>query len=147
VRHMGRTRRIGQARLLALLAVLLGLLAMHGLASTHHPVAAPTTAAAGPVAPAPSQHGHHAPAATAADITSGGAQVLPVPSCHDECPNVVALLCVGILTSGLAAAALARRRTLQQLRDLPPVRARAPAGARAFGSRPDPVAELCVSRT
>lgn len=155
---MRRTRQSGQRRLFALLAVLLGLLAMHGLASTHHALAAPTTAAlAGPVAPAPSHpdhhdhqdhQDHHALAAPAAGVTSGDAQVLSLPACDDECPTALVVLCVVILTGVLAAAVLARRRTLPpQLRHLAAVRARAPAGAHAFRSRPDLVAELCVSRT
>lgn len=164
----GRTRRgTVAARLLPVLAVVLGLLAMHGLASTHHASAAPARAGT-PSAVAPvdsrqavSQH-RHGPQAD--DRAASGAQASTamagslveravtgpaVPECGDDCTDSLAMLCAAVLAATAAAVwlivAAARRPVPTATRRGP--RARAPARARRLPPRLDPVAELCVSRT
>ena len=120
------------ARVLAVLAVLLGLVAMHGLASTHH------AAAATPLEQhEPTQH--HAEAPTSSAPAS--------PGCDDDCSGL-AVLCVAVLAgAALLARLLTRRRTplLLTTRRHPHAALRAPPVTHARG--PDPVKELCVSRT
>lgn len=133
-------------RALAVLAVLLGLLAMHGLASTHHAVAATGQHSAAAVAsPADEAVAHHAPAA--AVVHDGAALAAPAGAdCGGDCPDL-GVLCVAVLLTGAALALLARRRSspllLAPARPLAPTRA--PPGRLARG--PDPVKELCISRT
>lgn len=156
MKHMSRTRQIGQARLFALLAVLLGLLAMHGIASSHHAAAAtPATvvSAQHSLAAAGHGHGHDAdPNATAAlDVAPRAAlsPVAPTPACDDGCPSAIGMLCVAVLTAaaGAAAVLLHRRRQPQPRQPRSSHRARAfVLHCRPFAP-PDPVAELCVSRT
>jgi len=135
-------------RVLTLFAVLLGLLAMHGLASSHH-----APAAAGHSASTQS----HDPAADGHATDVGSAAQPPTeplappagPSCDDECPSVLLILCVAVLAM---AAALAVGVALLRLRRRAVAAARAPtfcvpAHARAAVPPPDPVRELCVSRT
>ena len=105
------------ARLLPLLAVMLGLLAMHGLASTHHTAAAPARAgtpsavAAVDSPPAGSQHRHGpqehdraasgAPAATAmaGSLLERAVTGPAVPGCSDECTDGLAVLCAAVLAA------------------------------------------------
>lgn len=147
MRTVSRARQIGQVRLFALLALLLGLLAMHGLGSTHHASAA-TAGAAHSAAPAGVHgHGQHAAAHTASvPSTVAG---LWGPLCSDDCPGSLALLCVAVLASAVAAAALCRHRGRDD--DLArPWRQQQKPGPGAADRPPDtldPVAELCVSRT
>jgi hypothetical protein len=164
----GQTRRgTVAARLLPLLAVMLGLLAMHGLASTHHAAAAPARAgtpsavAAVDSPPAVSQHRHGpqehdraasgAPAATAmaGSLLERAVTGPAVPGCSDECTDGLAVLCAAVLAATAAAvwlsAAAARRPVPAPTRRDP--RPRATARARRLPPRLDPVAELCVSRT
>ena len=157
------------ARAFAVLAVLLGLLAMHGLASAHHAAAAPPVHA--PPVHAPSaaadhsmlpqnldgtyrQH-HGAPVAAAAtglaagqpDVAGAGPAV---PGCGDECPSGLAVLCAAVIAAAAATAwlvaATARRPVVAAPARGHP-RSRAPAAARRLLTGPDPVTELCVSRT
>ena len=158
--------RTGQAwrgaaavRLLAVLTVTLGLLGMHGLASTHHATAAIPAHASGAAAEPVAQH--HEPssqhgmasaegAGTAAPMPGDAVLGPAVPACEGDCPSGLALLCAAVLaaaaaTAWLLAATAGRRVPAAPAR--PGVRARAPAGARLLPPRPDPVAELCISRT
>lgn len=149
------------ARLVALLAVVLGLLAMHGLASGHHGVAgAPghDAAAVRAVAEPPGAHGtavmtsHTAETASAVMPPGSGSYAVPTPpSCDDDCPTAVAAVCAAVLaaaamTAALVRAAAARRSPLSATAGSGH-RARAPAPPRRLLPRLDPVAELCVSRT
>lgn len=132
-------------RLLSIVAIVLGLLAMHGLASSHH-ASAPLTepqAAAADVAHGVMTMTDHA--VTAAAELAPGVDA----GCSGTCEQGLGLaaLCVAVLVA--AAAAL-----------LPGVRAaplhgvdRRPASAPVRPRRtrpprtPDPVTELCTSRT
>lgn len=167
----------------AVLAVLLGLLAMHGLASTHHaapaggshgvvsagtshaivPADAPTHEAVqlpavqlpaiqlGPIQLRAVSHSHGAAVALATlqDVTTHAAAVLidaPGATCDDDC-RPLAVLCVAVLTGAALALLLARTRRTPLLRVVARLRSpvRAPPVRLARG--PDPVEELCVSRT
>lgn len=138
-------------RLLAVFAVLLGILAMHGLASGHHSPAS----AAGPAAATDQPDD-----AAAADSHQGAMHAAPAqqptgpsaapadPSCDGDC-GALMLLCVAVLAVTLAlavaiAAVQRRRRTVASFADDAVV---ARAGARTALPPPDPVRELCVSRT
>jgi len=148
-RH-GHSPRAG--RLLAVLAVLLGILVMHGLVSAHHaPVAA--AAAAHPAAAAPLHHAAAAdPHQRVLDAASAQQPADPrsVPagaSCDGDCGAVV-LLCLAVLvvTVGVAVALVVVRRRRATGADqggtVP-----TPAGLRSAVPPPDLVRELCVSRT
>lgn len=133
-------------RALAVLAVLLGLLAMHGLASTHH-----AAASAAPHAPATSPEDdatahHHAAVEPEAAQDAVALLDSPGAACDETCPDL-ATLCLAVLAGAALAMLLARRRSSPELaapaRPRGPVRA--PPGRHARG--PDPVRELCVSRT
>ena len=161
---MSRTGQTGRGpaavRLLGLLAVVLGLLAMHGLASAHHAAAAPPVHAPPATAdPLPEgrdgthRHDHGAPgspAATAAGLLDPAGAGPAVPGCGDDCHSGLAVLCAALMAAAAATAWLvastARRRVVAD-----PSRGgtwrRAPAAARRLLPGPDPVAELCVSRT
>lgn len=165
---VSRPRRIrrgaGVARLLGLFAVVLGLLAMHGLASSHHAAAAVPGQARSEVAAAPAsaqpragthRHEQTAPDAGGAVAAAAGpfGVAVPgptVPACDDDCPDGWAVLCVAVVAAAAAGAALvaaaARRRAVAASAPGLP-QARAPAAARRVLPGPDPVAELCVSRT
>ena len=146
---MGTTapRARASSRVFAVLAVLLGLLAMHGLASTHHAAAATSAAQTAAVADTPPAHDHgHGAAPTAAVQHDRALLTGPGASCDDDCPDL-AVVCVAVLTGAALALLLARRGSAQPhiaqapreaAVNEPPVRS-----ARA----PDPVKELCVSRT
>jgi len=148
------------ARLLALLAVVLGLLAMHGLASTHHAAAGPgsaPTAAAAVAAPKDRAGAHrHEPASSGAREATAASSALPDgavapadPACGDDCSSGLAVLCAAVLAAGtawLVIAAAARGCRLAPAAGGVP-QARAPATGRRLLTGPDPVAELCVSRT
>lgn len=149
---MGRTASRGRAAgPLAVLAVLLGLLAMHGLASTHHAAAAaPAPHAVLPLADQAAGPEHHhgaAPAATSAAqqdavaLTTG-----PGVSCDEDCPDLM-VLCVAVLTGVALALLLTRRRPSPLLLALPRPGAPTPGPPVRRARGPDPVKELCVSRT
>ncbi len=138
------------ARLLAMAAVLVGLLAMHGLASTHHGAAARAHAPLG--APIDEQvgagHSHTAaaPLSTMASLPSSVASA-SLPACDGHCPIGLGVMCLAVLTVAAAAGAAAPAR-----RATGPVRPRALRAASAAAPRHplrllDPVADLCVSRT
>ena len=148
--------RVG-TRALAVLAVLLGLLAMHGLASTHHASAATTAvqhgAAQHPAAPADAWPGHQHAAdehqhASAVVVAQDAADTIALenPACDDDCPDL-AVLCVAVLT-GAALLVLLLARDRAPLLAAPPQRDRATRAPPVRVARPpDPVKELCVSRT
>ena len=134
------------SRALAVLVVLLGLLAMHGVDSTHHAAAATTAvqhaAAQHQTAPAdaPEQHQHAA-------VRTGTQEAAPAgPGCDEDCPDLT-VLCAAVLAGAALALLLARRRTAPL--PLAPTRPRAPtlAPPARHARPPDPVKELCVSRT
>ncbi len=141
------------ARLFALLVVLLGLLAMHGLTSTHHAAAAApmmssasgassTSAVAKSTPHDDVHHNGEIPSVSQA----AGAHNAPGVSCDDDCPTTV--LCLAILTAAAAAAALALARTRPRAARGPvSVQPRTTAPARRVPRAPDPVTELCISRT
>lgn len=141
------------ARWLAVLAVLLGLLAMHGLGSPHHAAAASgATHAALPAAatsPDDDAHAHHHRHAAAKPEVPHDAVALlgsPGASCDGACPDL-AMLCVAVLAGAALALLLTRRRSCPALAT--PARPRDPARAPPVrhARGPDPVRELCVSRT
>lgn len=164
---MDRTATDGRAaRLLAVLALLLGLLAMHGLVTGHHSsgaAASPVSVVATTVQQHPAavlglagaeQVGTqpHTPAHTAglaaalAGAPSDGALRSPCTDCPGD--GVVAL-CLSVLSAGLALLArlLARRA---RAAGLPAPQGRLPLlrpGRLPFPRPPDLVAGLCVSRT
>lgn len=131
-------------RLLAMLAVLVGLLAMHGLTSTHHAAAA-TTLAQHDAAPAETspRHQHGAPAVPQDAYPLAAPDG---PGCGDDCSDL-GVLCLAVLAGAVIALLLARRRhaPLPPAPDGDAAAARAPPVRHARG--PDPVRELCVSRT
>ena len=139
------------ARLFAVLAVLLGLLAMHGLASAHHaaataPVADHGATVAGEDPAAELPHEHPAVQHGAADAVSAASSALEAPSCHDDCPTAAAL-CVAFLAIAALALLLARQRPAVP-RWAPTRRRTRPSAPPIWhGPGPDPVRELCVSRT
>ena len=148
---MDETAPRGRAtRLLAALAVLLGLLAMHGVASPHHAAAAPAVTGHAAASPAESAHPQdHVATAHLETASHQEAQALPGPAgpaCHDGCASIGAL-CVAVL-AGAALVLLLSRRQSSPLR-LAQVRrsVRAPAPPYRHARGPDPVRELCVSRT
>ena len=174
MRTTGQTERgPAAARLLGLLAVLLGLLAMHGLASSHHAAAAvlghaaaaPATATATAERSGAAAEAHHAGAGAAvmahpnsADQMTPTAEGLAVrgpggpanPACDDDCQDGLAAVCAAVLAAVAAAAALRRaatRRPVLPARPRGGPRPRAPARAQPLFRGPDPVAALCVSRT
>ncbi|MDP3713744.1 MAG: DUF6153 family protein [Mycobacteriales bacterium] len=136
-------------RALAVLAVLLGLLAMHGLASTHHASAAttatPRDAAQHQAATtAPEQHQH---AAVPAVVPEAAAVAAPAGSgCDDDCPDL-AVLCLAVLTGAALLAVLLADRRAPLLATPPRHRLVERAPPETVPRPPDPVKELCVSRT
>ena len=146
---MGTTARTrASAHVFAVLAVLLGLLAMHGLASTHHAAAATSAAQTAAVADTPPAHDHgHGAAPTAAVQHDRALLTGPGATCDDDDCADLAALCVAVLTGAALALLLARRGSAQ------PLLAQAPRGAAVRAPpvpparAPDPVKELCVSRT
>lgn len=135
------------ARPLAVLAVLLGLLAMHGLASTDHAAAASAAPHAAATSPEDDATAHHhaadkpeAPHDAVALLGSPGA------ACDETCPDL-AMLCLAVLAGAALAMLLARRRSSPGL--AAPARPRGPVRAPPVrhARGPDPVRELCVSRT
>ena len=136
-------------RALAVLAVLLGLLAMHGLASTHHAAASTAPhAAQADVAPAAEVEGahHHALAMSAAEHDAVALAADPGAPCDETCPDL-AVLCVAVLTGAALALLLARRSSSPLLLAPASPRVPAPAPPVRHARGPDPVRELCVSRT
>jgi hypothetical protein len=149
---MGMTapRARAATRALAVLAILLGLLAMHGLASTHHAAAASTPAhtAQADAAPAGEVVGahDHAFAMSAAEHDTTALAPDPGATCDQTCPDL-AVLCVAVLTGAALALLLARHRSSPQLLAPATPRPAAPAPPVRHARGPDPVRELCVSRT
>lgn len=153
----------GQRRLyraLAVVAVLAGLLAMHGLATGHHASAhapTPPAAHAAVAAMAATDHvaaaSHHAAdwaeRAKAAALPGQLPTLSPADDCNPSCPVVPAAttLCLAVLTGLALGLHLARSHRLVQQgrRRRPPPAAR--TGRVVVPRRPDLVAELCVSRT
>lgn len=132
-------------RALAVLAVLIGLLAMHGLTSTHHAAAATTSAQHHP-APADASPVHHHAAGAAVVHDNAALADSPGASCDETCPDL-AVLCIAVLTGAALALLLARRRSSPLLPSSDRPRGPAPAPAVRHTQGPDPVRELCVSRT
>ena len=155
-RHVSRPGAVRGSRLLAVLAVVLGLLAMHGLVSGHHVVA--DRPGAGPghgrsVSPAhlapvvgAAAHPDHAAERAAAPAPPAAASAHPAcPDCSDQ---ALALLCLAVLTLGVAG--LLRLHAGQPHRPVRAALLRVPARAaprRPVLRPPDLVADLCVSRT
>ena len=184
-----RNGRAAPARLLALFVILVGLLAMHGLASSHHSAATAAERPAGPaerhaaaavvnrhsaaavqahdvphapahdVPHAPARHVTHAPAHHGAAATGSPAQqptgplAAPSgPSCDTDCVTGLVALCVAVVTAAVTAAVTATavllRHRARPWGSRPTLgTARAPTAARLDPPPPDPVRELCVSRT
>lgn len=155
----GSAARGRAARALAVLTVVLGLLAMHGVTSAHHAAAPAADHAAAPVseellagtvhADGPQHQRHAGSAADAMPAALQGVAALTAPagpSCDDECLSV-AMLCVAVLTGAVLALLLARRRHPCLLLAPARRRIRAPAPSVRHARRPDPVRDLCVSRT
>lgn len=153
---MGRMTQIALGtRVVATLAVLLGLLAMHGLASSHHALAepahaAPAAAAHNDRAPAPALDHHRVqPAATTAQHDAAVPAGPGGPACDKNCSALTAL-CVTILAvvAAAVALALARKQSVRPAYAPDQMRTRAiRPPSRVPLAPPDPVTELCVSRT
>ena len=152
--------RVAPARPLALLAVLVGLLAMHGLASTHHSPASAAEHSSGPAerhsaAAVQAHDGPHAPAHHGAAAAGSPAQqptgprAAPSgPACDTDCVTGLVALCVAVLAAAVVATAVLLRHRACPWGSRPALgTARAPTAARLAPSPPDPVRELCVSRT
>ena len=160
--------RSAPARLFALCAVVVGLLTMHGLASSHHgpaaaaPQAGPAVAAshvaeAGPAGAVAEHHvvpgpAHHSAASTGAPAPrlTGPLATPTGPSCAGDCPAGLVVLCVAVLAAAAVAVAvsvLLRRRARLPGAGRAVSAAQAPTTARLAPPPPDPVRELCVSRT
>jgi hypothetical protein len=155
-REQTGARSAGAARLLAVVAVLVGLLAMHGLASTHHGPAAPGDAAPAhalvhaPVHDVVGAGRSHAAATVLSTAVGMPASVAsaPLPACDGgDCPTGLAVMCLAVLTvvAAVGAAACARRAT-GPMRPRPARAPHAPA-PRHLLRLLDPVVDLCVSRT
>ena len=135
-------------RAFAVLAVLLGLLVMHGIATAHHAQAAGPEQGAVVLqhgSQAPSHHGFEAPLVTA----QAAAQVAPAGlPCLDGCSSGLVTLCLAIAVTAVALA-LGRSRGRPAGRGVVgrPAPVRVPGSARRTRPPPDPVRELCVSRT
>ncbi len=147
---------------LCVLAVVVGLLAMHGLANVHHaapPVLGESAAAAGGAAvqthspahgatsPAGGQGSAYAAAALAGPPLLADASGLCDATCAGGAHGLF-LLCVGVLLAAAAVALTgqaARRRPVIGVRRTPPVKLRPRRIALPRGL--DPVTELCTSRT
>ena len=168
-----RNGRAAPARLLALFVVLVGLLAMHGLASTHHSTATAAERPAGPAerhfaaavvnrhsaATVQAHHVPHAPARHGAAATGSPAQqptgplAAPSgPSCDTDCVTGLVALCVAVVTAAVTVAVIATAALLSHRARPWSSRpalgtARAPTAARLDPPPPDPVRELCISRT
>ena len=162
-----RTGRAAPARLLALFVVLVGLLAMHGLASSHHGAATAAERPAGSAerhAAATVTNHHSAAAVRAHDLphapahhgaaTAGSLAQQPTgplaspsgPPCDTDC--VTGPLCVAVLAAAVIAPAVLLRHRARPWGTRPARgTARAPTAARLYPPPPDPVRELCVSRT
>ena len=132
-------------RALAVLVVVLGLLAMHGIAGTHHAAAAATPAAHGAVQHQAAPQAAHQHAAHRA-VEDADVLAAPDRSSCDDCWDIGAL-CVAVLAGAALAMLLAHRRSSPLLRAVARPRGptRAPPGRLVPG--PDPVKEICVSRT
>jgi hypothetical protein len=155
---MTQARQNGRAtRFLAVLAVLLGLLAMHALASSHHaaaalPVMAPASGAGATTAAADvtAENVHHGSStgsgAEAAARLAGTHTGDDKGACDDACSTTV--LCLAILTAAVAAATLSVRRTRPGVPNRRTAhQPGAPEAARHAPAAPDPVEKLCISRT
>lgn len=143
------------SRALAVLALLAGLLAMHGLATEHH---APRHASSTHDRHAVLAAGqttvvtvHHAAEGLASALVTAPERLLELSTadCGPACPasSPTTALCLAVL-SGLA---LVLHLTRTRPRD-PPARRRGPIPhteptSVAVPRRRDPVAELCISRT
>ena len=178
-------RGAAPARLLALFVVLVGLLAMHGLASSHH---SPATAAERPAGPAERRaaatvvnrhsaaavQAHNVPHAPAHDVPYTPAHHVPYapahhgaaaagspaqqptgplaapsgPSCDTDCVTGLVALCLAVLAAAVIATAVMLSHRARPWGSRPALgTARAPTAARLDPPPPDPVRELCVSRT
>jgi hypothetical protein len=130
---------VRSARVLAALAVIAGVLAMHGLATSHHSTAAaPLTPAVMAAAQAVDGHPHASKGATTA---SHDCDLLCQSGEHG-----LALLCAAVLLTAAGSVLVLRQRTglLPRTSGPPPAtRPVATAPPRSF----DLVAELCISRT
>lgn len=138
------------ARLLAVVGVLLGLLAMHGLASSHHASAAALGASDSAAVHAGHAAGVHASSDHATAVHAAAAHAADAgSSCDGDCALDLATLCLAVLSAGLAAvaAAVAGGRSRPH-----PVRTghhtALPSPGPPLRLRPpDPVRDLCISRT
>ena len=119
------------------------------------PAHAAAAVQAGPVAAvqahdvtaAPAHHGATPAAAPAPQLTRP-LSAPTGPSCDGDCPTGLVVLCVAVLAAAAVATAVLLRRRARLPRSgraVSPVRA--PTAARHAPPPPDPVRELCVSRT
>jgi hypothetical protein len=142
---MPAVTRVRLGRAFAVLAVIAGVLAMHGLASDHHGAAASPVLSAVLSADVDAAHtpGHAHAGADARQVAADGHQ------CDLLCQSGehgLAMLCVAVLLAVAAAVLVLRQRTGGVLRTTGPPSPSSPrtlAPPRSF----DLVAELCVSRT
>ena len=156
-----QVRITGVARMTAVLSLLLGLLAMHGIVSGHHlPLAASSSNGSGSLSTTlegsgpggNAMPGLHEAASAASATSRVAADVrhnLTGTRCEGCFGDAVTLLCLAVLTVGAAAfvglfarpsgrpPARAPQSRLPLVRAGPPLRLRSP----------DPVVDLCISRT
>ncbi|MBC7373337.1 MAG: hypothetical protein H7323_05040 [Frankiales bacterium] len=143
---MVQARMSATSRLLTLLALLAGLLAMHGLAGgghASHAAAAPVGFAAADLATDMSRSGDTAPAKVAESPVTGAVMA---PARHGAVMVAMALCLIVLLAVGVTLLAPAlRSRTLRRPASprLSPLRVR-PAPR---GPPPDLLSQLCVLRT
>lgn len=160
---MEATGQRAVSRALAVVALVAGLLAMHGLATGHHapahasgaPTAHAVTAVAADAASAAADDGalppHHA-AEAVAHVPTPAEQLLtlgPPGECGSDCPDAAAAkaLCLAVLTGLALALHLARSRHVALLHRRRGAACRPRAPGAAPHSCPDLVSELCISRT
>lgn len=145
--------RVAPTRLLALFAVLVGLLAMHGVASSHHSPASAAerhSAAAVQAHDVPHAPAHHGVAAAGSPVEqpTGPLAAPGGPRCDTDCATGLMALCVAVLVAAVVATAVLLRHRAYPWGSRPALdTARAPTGDRLAPPPPDPVRELCVSRT
>lgn len=141
------------ARLLAGLAVVVGLLAMHGTVGAHHGPAdppGPAATAREAMPPAVMPPAVMPPAVMTTAVMTTPVDVLAaspaLPACSAGCGPMTALCLAVLAAAGLAVAhALRGTAAPRALGPGPLARVRPSTARRARG--PDPVRELCISRT
>ena len=138
------------SRALAVMTLIAGILAMHALATSHHgATATPVLSSVLDVADSIDGHLHAAAIGARAAVDGSHEPLTSQHDCAGACEggeHALALLCVAVLLAAGAHGLVLRQRSgLLPRRSGPPGRAVAPPPAPP--RPPDPVADLCISRT